>query len=101
MNKIPVAILGATGSVGQKFIELLTDHPWFEITELCASDKSAGKKYKDAVDWFLTSPLSERISEILVNACEPKLKSKLIFSGFLPRRAAFWWTENLPKPDIL
>ena len=81
MDKIPVAILGATGSVGQKFIELLTDHPWFEITELCASDKSAGKKYKDAVDWFLTSPLSERISEILVTACEPKLKSKLIFSG--------------------
>ena len=81
MNKIPVAILGATGSVGQKFIELLTDHPWFEITELCASDKSTGKKYKDAVDWFLTSPLSERISEILVTACEPKLKSKLIFSG--------------------
>ena len=81
MNKIPVAILGATGSVGQKFIELLTDHPWFEITELCASEKSAGKKYKDAVDWFLTSPLSERISEILVTACEPKLKSKLIFSG--------------------
>jgi aspartate-semialdehyde dehydrogenase len=55
--KIPVAILGATGSVGQKFVELLASHPWFVIKELCASDKSAGKKYKDSVDWFLPSPL--------------------------------------------
>ncbi len=81
MSKIPVAILGATGSVGQKFIELLSDHPWFEITELCASDKSSDKKYKDAVDWFLTSPLSDRIGEIMVQNCEPKLNSKVIFSG--------------------
>ncbi len=81
MNKIPVAILGATGSVGQKFIELLTDHPWFEIAELCASDKSAGNKYKYAVDWFLTSPLSGKIGEIMVQNCEPVLQSKVIFSG--------------------
>jgi aspartate-semialdehyde dehydrogenase len=52
-SKIQIAILGATGSVGQKFVELLANHPWFEISELCASDKSVGKKYKDAVDWFL------------------------------------------------
>jgi aspartate-semialdehyde dehydrogenase len=81
MTKIPVAILGATGSVGQKFIELLTDHPWFEIAELCASDKSSGKKYKDAVDWFLTAPLQERIGNIMVQNCEPTLKSKVVFSG--------------------
>ena len=80
-TKIPVAILGATGSVGQKFIELLVNHPWFEIAELAASDKSAGKKYKDAVDWFLTSPLPEKVGEILVQSCEPKLKSKVVFSG--------------------
>jgi aspartate-semialdehyde dehydrogenase len=80
-EKIPVAILGATGSVGQKFIELLANHPWFEITELCASDKSAGKKYKDAVDWFLPSPLPKNIEEIIVQKCEPTLKSKVVFSG--------------------
>jgi aspartate-semialdehyde dehydrogenase len=80
-EKIPVAILGATGSVGQKFIELLADHPWFEIKELCASDKSAGKKYKDAVDWFLPSPLPEKVGEILIQKCEPTLKSKVVFSG--------------------
>ncbi len=80
-EKIPVAILGATGSVGQKFIELLENHPWFQITELCASDKSAGKKYKDAVDWFLKSELPEFVGEIVVKKCEPTLKSKVVFSG--------------------
>jgi aspartate-semialdehyde dehydrogenase len=80
-NKIPVAVLGCTGSVGQKFVELLENHPWFEITELCASDKSAGKKYKDAVDWFLPSKLNEKIGKIRVKQCEPILKSKVVFSG--------------------
>jgi aspartate-semialdehyde dehydrogenase len=80
-NKIPVAILGATGSVGQKFIELLADHPWFEIAELCASDKSAGKHYKAAVDWFLSSALPEKVGNIVVQRCEPVLKSKIVFSG--------------------
>ncbi|MCW8822628.1 MAG: aspartate-semialdehyde dehydrogenase [Ignavibacteriaceae bacterium] len=79
--KIPVAILGATGSVGQKFVELLTNHPWFEIKELCASDKSAGKKYIDAVDWFLSSPLDDRVGEIIVQKCERVLESKVVFSG--------------------
>jgi len=80
-EKIPVAILGATGSVGQKFVQLLANHPWFEVNELCASDKSAGRKYKDAVDWFLASPFPESIGEILVQKCEPILKSKVVFSG--------------------
>jgi aspartate-semialdehyde dehydrogenase len=80
-EKIPVAILGATGSVGQKFIELLANHPWFEIKELCASDKSAGKKYKDAVDWFLPSQFPKSVGEILIQKCEPILKSKVVFSG--------------------
>jgi aspartate-semialdehyde dehydrogenase len=79
--KIPVAILGATGSVGQKFIELLYNHPWFEIAELCASDKSAGKRYFDAVDWFLPSQIPDRVGEIIVQKCEPDLKSKVVFSG--------------------
>jgi aspartate-semialdehyde dehydrogenase len=79
--KIAVAILGATGSVGQKFVELLSDHPWFEIKELCASEKSAGKKYKDAVDWFLPSPLDDNVGKIIVQKCEPVLESNIVFSG--------------------
>ena len=54
-NKIPVAVLGCTGSVGQKFIELLSNHPWFEIKELAASESSAGKRYVDAADWLFSS----------------------------------------------
>lgn len=79
--KIPVAILGATGSVGQKFIELLSDHPWFQVEELCASEKSAGKKFKDAVDWFLEYDLWKDVEGIVVQKCEPKLKSRIVFSG--------------------
>ena len=80
-EKIPVGILGATGSVGQKFIELLVNHPWFKITELAASEKSAGKLYKDAVNWILSTPLPEEVANITVQECEPNLKSKLVFSG--------------------
>jgi len=50
MEKIKVGILGATGMVGQRFIQLLEDHPWFEISELAASERSAGKPYEEAVD---------------------------------------------------
>jgi aspartate-semialdehyde dehydrogenase len=80
-NKIPVAILGATGSVGQKFIELLSNHPWFEVSEVAASERSAGKKYKDAVNWILSSPLPERVGNLIVKDCIPNLKSKITFSG--------------------
>jgi aspartate-semialdehyde dehydrogenase len=91
--KIPVAILGATGSVGQKFVELLSNHPWFEIKELCASDKSAGKKYKDAVDWFLPSPLDDNVGKIIVQKCEPVLESNIVFSGLDSKVAGTVETE--------
>ncbi len=80
-NKIPVGILGATGSVGQKFIELLSNHPWFKITDVAASERSADKKYKDAVNWILSSPLPENIAELVVKKCEPNLNCKIVFSG--------------------
>jgi aspartate-semialdehyde dehydrogenase len=80
-NKIPVAVLGATGSVGQRFIELLSNHPWFEIKELAASERSAGKKYKDAVNWVQSSILPENIGNMIVKECKPNLESKIAFSG--------------------
>src|SRR5690349_16628301 len=49
-KRIPVAVLGATGSVGQRFVQLLADHPWFELAEVVASDRSAGQTYADAAD---------------------------------------------------
>lgn len=80
-NKIPVAILGATGSVGQKFIELLINHPWFEIAELAASEKSAYKTYREAVNWFSSATLPSTIGKMNVKECKPNLKSKIVFSG--------------------
>lgn len=80
-KKIPVGILGATGSVGQKFIELLSNHPWFEIKELAASESSAGKRYKEAADWFLSASIPEGVKNIEVKKCEPDLNCKIVFSG--------------------
>ncbi len=81
MKKIPVAILGATGMVGQKFVELLIDHPWFEIVALAASEKSAGKKYSEAMKWMMLRPLSASLSEMIVSPCTPHFPCSLVFSG--------------------
>jgi len=80
-EKIKVGILGATGSVGQKFIALLADHPWFEISELAASEKSSGKKYKDVVNWIIPNKLPDDIGEMTIKDCTPNLDCKIVFSG--------------------
>lgn len=64
--KRKVAILGATGAVGQRFVQLLQGHPWFEVEVLAASERSAGKKYKDAREWILSSDCPPEISEMTV-----------------------------------
>ena len=81
MDKIKAAVLGATGSVGQKFVELLTEHPWFELHELAASNRSAGKKYCEAVNWFMQTPLDNKFKNKIVKECEPNLESKVVFSA--------------------
>jgi len=81
VKKIPVAILGATGSVGQRFIELLINHPWFEVAELAASDRSAGKKYAEATNWIMQTPLPDKFGNMIVKKCEPTLEAKIAFSG--------------------
>ena len=58
-GRIPVAVLGATGSVGQRFIQLLACHPWFEVAELVASDRSTGKRYAEATEWRLDADMPE------------------------------------------
>ena len=68
MKKYKVGIIGATGMVGQRFSLLLADHPWFEVTALAASARSAGKKYKDAVDgrWAMEDPIPERLADMVI-----------------------------------
>lgn len=81
MKKIKVGILGATGAVGQRIIQLLENHPWFEVVSLCASEKSAGKLYKDAVIWRISSKIPDYAANLKVELCEPKLDAKIVFSG--------------------
>lgn len=71
MTKIPVGILGATGMVGQRFIQLLESHPWFEATWLAASEHSAGCPYADAVSWKLPTPLPASIAPLIVSGAAP------------------------------
>lgn len=79
--KISVGILGATGSVGQKFVELLQDHPWFEIAALCASERSVGKPYRAAANWFQSTPLPQTLGDMVVQPCEPLIDARIVFSG--------------------
>ena len=80
-NKYPVGILGATGMVGQRYIQLLEDHPWFEVTWLAASDRSSGKSYGEAAKWRLDMPLPERIAKMTVSPAEPDAAPKIIFAS--------------------
>jgi aspartate-semialdehyde dehydrogenase len=79
--KIPVSVLGATGTVGQKFIRLLADHPWFEVAAVAASSASAGHRYGDVVRWREPVALSERIAGLTVQPCEPPLEGPIAFSA--------------------
>ena len=80
-TKHPIGILGATGMVGQRFIQLLENHPWFEIAWLAASDRSSGKTYGDAAKWRLDTPLPERIARMTVSPADPAGAPKIIFAA--------------------
>jgi len=80
-SKIAVGVLGATGAVGQKFIKLLEEHPWFEVTEVAASERSAGKRYGEAVSWKQNTPIPASVRELEVRPCTPELKCRIVFSG--------------------
>src|SRR5438270_789626 len=80
-ERIPVAVLGATGSVGQRFVQLLESHPWFRLHEVVASERSAGRTYGDAADWRLDTLLPTSASALEVKALGAELESRLVFSG--------------------
>lgn len=70
MSNYKVGILGATGAVGQKFIRLLQDHPWFTIKALGASERSAGKTYREAANWVEATPMPESVAGLSVRDCK-------------------------------
>ena len=80
-KKHSIGILGATGMVGQRFIQLLEDHPWFEITWLAASDRSSGKLYADVAKWRLDTPCPGRIAKMTISPAEPSGAPKIIFAS--------------------
>lgn len=80
-EKIPVAVLGATGSVGQRFVQMLEHHPWFHVHEVVASERSAGKSYGDAAEWLLETAVPGEVAAKQVQRLGDDLESKLVFSG--------------------
>jgi aspartate-semialdehyde dehydrogenase len=79
--KIPVGILGATGMVGQRFIQLLERHPWFEVAWVAASERSFGKTYEEAAKWKMKTPIPAGIASMQLSAAEPKGAPKVIFAA--------------------
>ena len=81
MSKIKVAVLGATGAVGQRFVQLLDQHPWFEVTALTGSDRTVGQVYGQACRWVLDKPMPDYACEMRVVPTEPGLDAAIAFSA--------------------
>jgi aspartate-semialdehyde dehydrogenase len=81
MAKIKVAVLGATGAVGQRFVQLLDNHPWFEVTALTGSDRTMGQVYGEACRWVLDKPMPDYARAMKVVPTEPGLDAAIAFSA--------------------
>ena len=95
-KRYSVGILGATGTVGQRFIQLLQGHPQFEITALAASDRSSGKLYSEACAWKLSGEIPENVRDIVVTPIEPPLDCDIVFSS-LPSNVARETEESFAR----
>jgi aspartate-semialdehyde dehydrogenase len=87
MKPLRVGILGATGAVGQRFIQLLQGNPWFTITAVAASDRSVGKPYGDACTWRVSADCPPAVRDLVVQPCAPGLECDLVFSALPGDRA--------------
>src|SRR2546422_1199388 len=96
MRKRKVAVLGATGTVGQRFIALLADHPWFEISALTTSDGKVGKRYGDVTPWHWAGGMPARVADMTLQATKADLDAEVCFSA-LPSEAAEKWEADLAK----
>ena len=80
-TKIPVGILGATGIVGQRFVQMLENHPWFEVAWMAASDRSEGRPYGEAARWKLPTEIPAAVARMRVSPAHPDGAPKLIFAA--------------------
>ena len=81
VEKISVGILGATGAVGQKFVLLLEDHPWFKVGAVAASERSAGRPYAEVTSWKQPGEIPAAVRDLVVGRCEEDLNCEIVFSG--------------------
>ncbi|MEM4326062.1 MAG: aspartate-semialdehyde dehydrogenase [Candidatus Pacearchaeota archaeon] len=83
MERIEVGVLGATGSVGQRLIQLLENHPYFKLTNLAASEKSVGKKYGEVMreKWFVSDKIPEYAKNLVIKECKPNFDCRIVFSA--------------------
>ena len=86
-DRIPVGVLAATGAVGQRFVQLLADHPWFELREVTGSERGAGQRYGDAVTWRLPGDVPGSARDLIVRGADEELTAPIIFSA-LPAEVA-------------
>ena len=86
-NKINVGVLGATGAVGQRFVQMLQGHPWFELTALCSSSRTAGKPYSEACRWLLDGNVPAHLQDVILQECVPGPECDIVFSA-LPTESA-------------
>ena len=80
-KKWRAGVLGATGLVGQRLVKLLSGHPWFQLTEVAASERSSGKNYSEAVRWHLEGPVPEEARDLPVKSLDPPLECDFVFSA--------------------
>lgn len=80
-QKIPVGVLAATGTVGQRFVQLLANHPWFELRLVTGSERSAGRPYGEAVNWKLAGDPPAHVANLIVQPTTAPLSAQLLFSG--------------------
>src|SRR5260370_14389145 len=80
-KKWKAGVLGATGVVGQRLVQMLGDHPWFDLTEVAASERSSGKTYGEAVSWHLDAPIPESARNLVVKGLDPSLDCNFVLSA--------------------
>jgi len=101
MEKIPVAILAATGTVGQRFVQLLDRHPWFKVVALTGSDRSIGQRYEDVCHWVLPTPMPDWAKGMQIIATEVgALEARIVFSA-LPTSMALEWEARFAQDGFL
>ncbi|MCA9971046.1 MAG: aspartate-semialdehyde dehydrogenase [Anaerolineales bacterium] len=94
MKKIPVGVLGATGTVGQRFVQLLETHPWFEVVAVTGSDRTVGRPYGEGVNWVIGGRVPPRVADLIVQPTEPTLAidgaPPVVFSALPTAEARDW-----------